>query len=88
MAMSNPMSQPNIACGPPPLIVPINNGIVMNGPTPTMLDMFNAVAWSNPKRRCKCVGSPAGECFVMRGFYVKRGHKSTEPSRRFYNDFF
>src|SRR5881394_612493 len=29
----------------------ISAGMVMNGPTPIMLVMFRAVAWSKPKRR-------------------------------------
>jgi hypothetical protein len=46
--------QPNMHCGPPPLMVAIIVGMVMNGPMPIMLVMFNAVACSRPKRRIKC----------------------------------
>ena len=54
-AMTNPTTQPSIACGPP--IAAINAGIVMNGPMPIIVDMFNAVACSKPNRRCKpCAG--------------------------------
>src|SRR6185295_20185646 len=41
--------QPSIACGPPSAV--ISSGIVMNGPTPIMLIMLSAVAWTRPKRR-------------------------------------
>src|SRR5215212_2835096 len=41
--------QPIIACGPPSAV--ISKGMVMNGPTPIMLVMLSAVAWSRPKRR-------------------------------------
>ena len=40
--MATAMNQPSIDCGPPS--ADISNGIVMNGPIPTMFDMFSAVA--------------------------------------------
>src|SRR5947207_11593920 len=47
--------QPNIAWGPPS--ADIKSGIVMNGPTPIMFDMFRAVACTNPKRLSR--GAPS-----------------------------
>jgi len=44
-------NQPSIPCGPP--IAAINAGMVMNGPTPIMLVMFNPVACSKPNRRSR-----------------------------------
>ena len=40
--MSAPVSHPSMDCGPP--IEAINSGMVMNGPIPTMLVIFRAVA--------------------------------------------
>src|SRR5262245_47723505 len=59
MHMTSAKSQPISDCGP--LSADISNGIVMNGPTPTILLMFRAVACRSPKRRCKC-----GESFTGR----------------------
>ena len=50
MASAAPTSQPNIACGPP--IEARISGMVRNGPTPTMFDVFMAVACNKPKLRC------------------------------------
>src|SRR5439155_5236248 len=50
--MSTARAQPSIACGP--WSADMRAGIVMNGPMPIMLVMFNAVAWSRPKRRSRC----------------------------------
>ena len=44
-----PRSSRPCACGPP--IVPMNSGIVMNGPTPTMLATLSDVACTNPMPR-------------------------------------
>src|ERR1700689_3487305 len=50
--ISAPVAQPSSDCGPP--IEAISSGMVMKGPTPTMLDMFSAVACSRPKPRVSC----------------------------------
>src|ERR1051325_3939261 len=49
--MPRATSQPSIACGP--CMAAISAGMVMNGPTPIMFDMFSAVASSSPKRRSR-----------------------------------
>src|SRR6187455_1150022 len=49
MTMTSATSQPASACGPPR--ADISSGMVMNGPTPIMLDMFSAVDCSSPNRR-------------------------------------
>src|SRR5437870_1573228 len=46
-----PNSQPSMHCGPP--MAPMIRGIVINGPTPTMLLMLRAVACRRPKLRTK-----------------------------------
>ena len=46
-----PITQPSMHCGPP--IAAMINGMVTNTPTPTMLLMLSAVAWSNPMPRTK-----------------------------------
>src|ERR1039457_5727847 len=46
MAISAPTTQPAIACGPP--IATRISGIVMNGPRPTICDMFRAIAEDSP----------------------------------------
>src|ERR1035441_1320508 len=48
-AITSATIQPSMACGPP--IAAISTGMVMKGPTPIIVDMFRAVAWSRPKRR-------------------------------------
>ena len=50
MASTAPRTHPSIACGPP--IEARISGMVRNGPTPTMYDMFMAVACHKPKPRC------------------------------------
>src|SRR4026208_1275495 len=55
MVMTNAISQPSIACGPPN--VDSSSGIVMKGPMPIMLVMFSAVASNKPKRRSSCGAS-------------------------------
>src|SRR5207244_10982925 len=59
--MSAPTDQPSSDCGP--AIAAINRGIVMKGPTPTMLAMLRAVAWSRPKPRVRCGGEGAAGGF-------------------------
>ena len=59
MTMSRLAIHPNMHCGPPPLMVAIMAGMVMNGPMPIMLVTFNAVARRRPKRRSKW-GSAGG----------------------------
>ena len=49
-----------IAWGPPKAAT--INGMVMNGPTPTICDMFIAVAWNGPTDRTKPL-SPAADVF-------------------------
>ena len=49
MANSAPRIQPSMACGPP--IALTMSGMVMNGPTPIISIMFNAVAPLNPTPR-------------------------------------
>ena len=44
-----PASHPSIHCGPP--MAAMMRGIVMNGPIPTMLVIFSAMASSSPKPR-------------------------------------
>jgi hypothetical protein len=44
-------------CGPP--IDAMISGMVMNGPTPTMLLMLSAAAWRSPKPRMRA-GSRVG----------------------------
>lgn len=44
--MTAPMSQPNMACGPPR--VTTIAGMVTNGPMPHIWVMLMAVAWSGP----------------------------------------
>src|SRR6185436_15427586 len=56
IAMSTAITQPSMACGPPS--ADMRRGIVMKGPIPIMFDMFKAVAWSKPKRRCKSGADP------------------------------
>ena len=46
--MISATAQPIIACGP--FMADIRAGMVMNGPTPIMFVMFNAVACNKPKR--------------------------------------
>ena len=58
ITMTTPASQPSIDCGPPSALM--RSGIVMNGPTPIMLDMFSAMACSNPKRRTNDVSAAGG----------------------------
>jgi hypothetical protein len=48
-ASSAPRIQPSTACGPP--IEATMSGMVRKGPTPTMFDMFMAVACNRPKLR-------------------------------------
>src|ERR1039457_4636095 len=48
-ANTAPRIQPSIACGPP--AAPTINGMVMNGPTPTMSIMFSVVALASPTPR-------------------------------------
>src|SRR5688572_26461738 len=56
---------PSIAWGPPPPIVDIRMGMVMNGPIPIMFDIFSAVACNSPNRRSRCgLGS------AVTGFFV------------------
>ena len=40
--MNAPVTHPSMDCGPP--MVAIKSGMVMNGPIPTMLEIFRAVA--------------------------------------------
>jgi hypothetical protein len=47
--MIAPQIHPSSACGPP--IAPKISGIVMNGPTPTMFNMFEVRAGKNPMPR-------------------------------------
>ena len=48
-ATAAPRIQPIIDCGPPS--VPTRVGMVMNGPIPTIIDMFRLTACSKPSRR-------------------------------------
>ena len=57
-ASTAPNSQPSMHCGPP--MEAMISGMVMNGPTPTMLDMLRAEACSRPKPRIKPVLSFSG----------------------------
>src|SRR5688572_21831244 len=59
ITMTSATIQPSIACGPPSAVM--SSGIVMNGPTPSMLVMFSAVAGRRLKRRgrCGCSGGVA-----------------------------
>ena len=50
-AMTAPSTQPSMHCGPP--IDAMMSGMVMNGPTPTMLLMLSAVASSRPRPRIR-----------------------------------
>src|SRR5271154_161919 len=50
-AIAAPSTQPSMHCGPP--IDAMMSGMVMNGPTPTMLLMLSAVASSSPRPRIK-----------------------------------
>ena len=54
-------------------------GMVKNGPTPTMFDMFMAVACNKPKLRCNswCGGS-AGDF----GADIDAGNMEPEPGSR------
>src|SRR4051812_6638358 len=54
-ARMEPSSHPSMHCGPP--IALIISGMVMKGPTPTMLHMLRAVACNCPKLRSRCCGS-------------------------------
>ena len=56
MAISAPAIQPNIAWGPP--MVAMMSGIVMNGPTPTIWDMFTETAPNIPRPRTSPFFSP------------------------------
>ena len=47
-------------------MVPINMGIVMNGPTPIMFDILRAEAWSNPRRRERWGAWPLEELIAIR----------------------
>src|SRR5882757_2511430 len=58
IAISTATIQPNIACGPPS--ADIKSGIVMNGPTPIMFDMFSAVDCNSPKRLSRGASSFPG----------------------------
>src|SRR4030095_3351613 len=56
----------SIACGPASPAALISSGIVMNGPMPTMFDMFSAVACQKPMPRWSSgsrvgLGGSAGE---------------------------
>ena len=52
-------THPSIACGPPMAVK--SSGMVRNGPTPIMFDMFSAVAESRPNRRSNCEGAAGVE---------------------------
>lgn len=54
-AMTVPASHPQIACGPP--MTPRISGMVKNGPTPTMFDMFMAMDCNRPKLRWSLCGA-------------------------------
>src|ERR1700733_633637 len=47
-----PSTQPTIACGPP--MAERANGIVRNGPTPTMFSTFADIAPNGPRPRSSC----------------------------------
>ena len=49
-ASKAPRTQPSIACGPP--IAATIKGSVMNGPTPIISSMFNAIALFRSSCRC------------------------------------
>ena len=51
IAIKTPTSHPSMHCGPP--IVAMIRGMVINGPIPTMLDMFRAVACRSPNLRSR-----------------------------------
>ena len=72
-ASAAPRIHPSMACGPP--MEAIISGIVKNGPTPTMYDMFMDVACHKPKPRWDacCRESKAMFC-------VPRGHESQPQS--------
>src|SRR3989442_5028895 len=59
IAISTATIHPNMAWGPPR--ADIKSGIVMNGPTPIMFDMFRAVACTSPKRLSR--GAPSFPTF-------------------------
>src|SRR5262245_64709881 len=90
MTMTSATSQPASACGPPS--ADISSGIVMNGPTPIMLDMFSAVDCSRPKRRSRVGGGLGAEdirppilsgygIFALARFAPRADHAHYVPSR-------
>ena len=58
-------------------MVDINNGIVMKGPTPTMLAMFRAVACKSPKPRVSwgwaLDAGVSGNVHYLRSHFTARG---------------
>src|SRR5216117_2920012 len=67
-----PSTQPSMHCGPP--IAAMISGIVMNGPTPTMLLMLSAVASSVPKLRTRPLSS------FMRGKSIIRRSRRVDSA--------
>jgi hypothetical protein len=60
----------------------MRRGIVMKGPIPIMFDMFKAVAWSRPKRRCKSGADPGDGWDVMPEVVME---KQKDPRSKFRN---
>src|SRR5450759_4383900 len=88
-AITSATTQPSMACGPP--IAAISTGMVMKGPTPIIVDMFRAVAWSRPKRRGSAAGAlAAAACVwdVMNGDLQKRCGIETQSLRPLQTDRF
>jgi hypothetical protein len=50
-------------CGPPR--ADMSSGMVMNGPAPSMLAMFSAVAGNRESRRSRCGGSAGGSAWTV-----------------------
>src|SRR5262245_17484804 len=68
IATATPSTQPTIACGPP--IAARNGGIVMNGPTPTIIPMFRLTASSSESLRLGIARPPPGQ--LARGLAIIR----------------
>src|SRR5713226_6628069 len=64
-----PASHPSMHCGPP--MARMMSGMVMNGPNPTMLVMFSAVASSTPRPRTSPYFFLISWCWSLIS-YVKR----------------
>src|ERR1700677_3282722 len=67
-ATAAPRIQPIIDCGPPN--VATRAGIVINGPIPTIIDIFRLTAWSKRRRRSNIADLVGGRRQKVRTNYL------------------